>query len=138
MDDPREPGDVAIDDPDELLISAAWHGVPNAARAAIARGANVHLTWDRGRAQPSWTPLFTAAVRGDVKEIRSGILEVIEILLDAGADPDTVCHPYRTVDLSARQQAQEEDPEILAMFERHDLESVLPAAGKRRRRSIDD
>lgn len=138
MNDPLEPGDHATQDPDELLLAAAWHGSPEAARAAISRGADVNLTWDRSRLQPGWTPLFCVLMRADVEQIRPGLVEVVEILLDAGADPDIVCHPYKGTDLTARQQAEAEDPEIFALFERHDLAGLVPAGKRSGRRSIDD
>lgn len=138
MNDPLEPGDHATQDPDELLLAAAWHGSPDAARAAIARGADVNLTWDRSRLQPGWTPLFCVLMRADVEEIRPGLVEVAQVLLGAGADPDIVCHPYKGTDLTARQQAQAEDQEIFALIEQRDFAGLVSAPSRSSRRSIDD
>lgn len=98
----------------------------------------MNLTWDRSRLQPGWTPLFCVLMRADVEEIRPGLVEVAQVLLGAGADPDIVCHPYKGTDLTARQQAQAEDQEIFALIEQRDFAGLVSAPSRSSRRSIDD
>ncbi len=64
---------------DSALFNAAHTGYPFLARLALAAGANVHA-WDDANSQQ--TPLYIAAL--------SDSCEVVQVLLNAGADKDAM------------------------------------------------
>ena len=82
---------------DSLLMLAAYHGHPDTVRLILAHGGEANTANDRGQ-----TPLAGAVFKG--------YTEVVQVLVDAGADPDAGTP-------SARAAAE--------MFERKDILALL-------------
>lgn len=98
------PVDLAGPDGDTLLMLAAHHGHADLVGGLAARGADLHRRNDQGR-----TPLAEA--------VRGGSGEVVDVLVEAGADPDagqpTARETARSLgreDLVARLDASEGGP----------------------------